>query len=253
MGFLKLSINKINDAILHNINGSYLIQKIYIFFLMAIYMNQNMFITLEGIDGAGKDIQLLNLIEIIRDDKNGIIADKYANIWVTREPTHLTESGKKISKLIREGNVDLETAKNLYVNDRKEHSIIIREMLKHSIVISSRFDISTLAFQNAQGESIEELYKMHGFENNECITPDLTIFFDVSADIGYARTLKRAEKKECFENLDFLRKVESSYKQVIDFLKNKGRNIIIIDANQSIEDVKDNMLSKLTKIYKKYE
>lgn len=44
------------------------------------------FIVFEGLDGSGKDTQLNKAVEYIRT------MDKYAQIWITREPTTNTKA-----------------------------------------------------------------------------------------------------------------------------------------------------------------
>lgn len=212
-------------------------------------MKKNLFISFEGIDGSGKETQIFNLFKEIKSDNSNFLGNKYSNIWLTREPTNITLSGKKIASLIREKQVSGKEASRLYVKDRIEHTKIIKEILKHSLVLISRYDISTLVYQSVQLENLEDLYKMHKFDKEDgCIFPDVTIVFDLPAKIAFERLNKRDEEKECFEKLDFLEKARDKTFEVVDFLRKKGRKIIIVDASKSINEVYGEMIFKLKEL-----
>ena len=207
--------------------------------------NKKYFISFEGIDGSGKDTQLNELIKQIKENDNYPFKDKYSNIWITREPTNMTKSGNEISKKIRESNVSAKEATKLYIEDRKQHTITIKQILEHSHVLTSRYDISTLTYQMTQGIPFETLYKLHNFEKGECIIPDITLIFEIPAEIAFERIKKRGQIQECFERIEFLKKLVNIQKEVIKKLQNRGRNIIIINANQEIEKVTKEMFEKI--------
>ncbi len=214
-------------------------------------MTKNYFITFEGIDGSGKDTQLNELVKYIKED-NKLFGDKYTNIWITRNPTKITKYGIEVSRRIKEEDIDGKTATKLYIKDRIEHSKIIKEILKHSFVLSSRFDISTLTYQHAQGENFEELYNLHKYsENDGVLIPDLTIIFDIDPEISFERVNKRNEKLECFEKLEFQKKLIKSQEYCINELKKRGRNIIIVNANQSIKEITLEMIQKIEEFLSK--
>ena len=202
-------------------------------------------------DGSGKDTQLGLLASAIRDDELEF-GDKYSPMWITREPTKITKAGQEISQLLLSKELSKEKASELFIKDRIQHSKIIKEQLKHSIVLSSRYDVSTLTYQVAQGEDFEKLYKEHNYNSQEgALIPDITLIFDVPVEVSLQRINKRAGKQEVFENEVFLTKLYTIQNQIIDQLKSKGRNIILINANQSIEEVKEEMIEKLNTWYSK--
>ncbi len=212
-------------------------------------MEKTYFISFEGIDGCGKDTQLFKLIEIIKEDDGHPFGNKYSNIWVTREPTKITAPGIKISNLIRERSVTGEEATKYYIEDRKEHTKIIKDFLKHSHVFTSRYDLSTLSYQMTQGIDFEDLYNKHEYGQEEgCMIPDLTIVFDLPVDVAFERMGNRNSQEECFEKRDFQEKLKTNLDYAIKKLKEKdGRKIIIINANQPIEKVTEEMIEKISK------
>ncbi len=206
------------------------------------------FITFEGIDGSGKETQRTMLLEAMRDDSGSFYGDKYSTFWLTREPTRITEPGREISELMRQRDVTKEEATNLFIADRKKHTRMIEDMMKHSHVLCSRYDLSTYAYQMTQGMDLDDLYLRHNYGSPDgARIPDITLVFDLPADVAYGRTSKRDSKKECFEVPEFQCILKDNQDYCIDWLRKKdGRTIIVVDANQPIEDVTEEMLDKLS-------
>lgn len=207
-------------------------------------MNEHVFISFEGMDGCGKDSMLFALTQAIRGEGNNIIGDKYSRVWITREPTKLTKAGKEIARLIRERDVTPTEASNLFIADRKAHSRIIEQQLAHSHVLTSRYDLSTLAYQMSDEKSFDELYAQHKYnEPDGALIPDLTLVFDLPAEIAMGRLEGREEIIECFENLPFQKQVRKNLHECVNRLRAKdGRNIVVVNAAQPLEKVKEDML-----------
>lgn len=200
-----------------------------------------MFIVFEWVDGSGKDTQLEKTFSYLREK------DKNIQIWTTKEPTKNTPSWKKIlEKLKNKWFKDWREALKLYVADREEQTKIRKNILKHSVILSSRFDYSTFAYQWAQWLDFSEIYKAHNYEN--IIIPDITFIFDVNMENIEKRLAKRWWKKEFFEKLDFLEKVKNKYIETAEKLKQE-RKIFIIDANKSIEEVFEDVKEVLERYF----
>jgi thymidylate kinase len=74
--------------------------------------------------------------------------DKHTQIWITKEPTDTTQAGKKIIKKLHDGGFSTaQEALQLFVQDRIEQTIFRKQILKHSTILSSRFDYSTYVYQ----------------------------------------------------------------------------------------------------------
>lgn len=199
-----------------------------------------MFIVFEWVDGSGKDTQLLKTIEYLREKNKNI------QIWITKEPTDNTPAGKEILTKLKNGWFNSpEEALKLYVKDREEQTIIRKEILKHSTILSSRFDYSTYAYQWASGIDFDTIYNFHNYNN--ILIPDLTFIFDVSEENIEKRLKKRGGEKEYFEDLEFLLQVKQKYKETFEKFKNE-RNIILIEANGAIEQVFEKV-KKIIDIY----
>lgn len=200
-----------------------------------------MFIVFEWIDWSWKDTQLEKVFSYLRKK------DKNLQIWVTKEPTKNTESWRKIlEKLASSWFKDWKEALELFAKDREEQTEIRKEILRHSVILSSRFDYSTYAYQSVQGMSFEEIYNAHNYEN--ILLPDLTFIFDISEENIEKRLSSRGTEKEIFEDLEFLKKVKKKYLETYEKLKN-DRNIVLIDSNGTIDEVFEKVKFELDKYF----
>lgn len=208
---------------------------------------KTLFITFEGIDGSGKDTLLEYCIHLIKQEPE-IFGDKYSNIWITREPTKITKSGKTICELLKQNSLSGEDAARLFIKDRIQHSKIIKEVLKHSYVLCSRYDLSTLAYQTAQGLNFEELYKMHKYgKANGTLIPDITVYIRTNPEIAFKRVTERNQHKEVFENLEFQKKLYENYEMIVKKLKEKGRRIMVLNGDNDLNTVKKELKENLIK------
>ena len=139
-------------------------------------------------------------------------------------------------------------ALELFAKDREEQTETRKQILKHSVILSSRFDYSTFAYQWAQWVTFEEVFEAHNYE--KILIPDLTFIFDVNTETIKKRLEKRWSEKEFFEDLEFLKKVREKYLEAYEILK-KTRNIVLIDGNGTIEKVFENVKIELLKYFKK--
>jgi dTMP kinase len=225
------------------------------------------FIVFEGIDGSGKDTQMNLTSDYIR------LYNKYANIWLTREPTRITNPGLTVSKLLQ-NDIPKDEAVRYFILDRKEHSNMIKSTLQHSHVLTSRYDLSTYAYQLSQNNNSDNidfdfLYNMHNYTNinnninnrypdrlrrseldyvdhNSTIIPDITFYFDVSVEVAVERIERRNSRdgtvSDYFETRNFLEKVSAEYDNTIRKIKEKSeRRIITVNADNDIEYVNEEL------------
>ena len=85
----------------------------------------------------------------------------------------------------------------------------------------------------ASGESFDDIYELH----RDILAPDLTIVLMISIETMLARLGSRSEAKEIYEQEDFLRRCHAGYLSAIEFLRSKGRNIVVVDGEGSVEEV----------------
>ena len=174
-----------------------------------------MFITLEGIEGAGKSTQLPRLRRWL--EGLGL------SVLVSREP-----GGSPLGRLIRPllldaRNQDLapESELFLYMADRAQHvrRVIMPALAAGQVVLCDRFADSTVAYQGyGRGVDLERLAAMNQLAQAG-LAPDLTLLFDLDAAAGLARARARnaqtglSEAEGRFEalELDFHRRVRRGY------------------------------------------
>ncbi len=192
-----------------------------------------MFITFEGPDGAGKS----TIIKLVHEK---LLQDGF-NIVLTREPGG-TPIAEKIRDIILDNSnqaLDARTEALLYAASRRQHLVEkIWPALKESkIVLCDRFLDSSLAYQGGgRNLGVENVLNINLFAT-ENTYPDLTLFFDVSPEVGLARVSK--DKKRVADRLDnenenFHDKVYKTFKEIVE--QNKNR-IVVIDASKSIDEV----------------
>ena len=192
-----------------------------------------MFITFEGPDGAGKS----TIIKLVHKK---LLQDGF-NIVLTREPGG-TPIAEKIRDIILDNSnqaLDARTEALLYAASRRQHLVekIWPALKEGKIVLCDRFLDSSLAYQGGgRNLGVENVLNINLFAT-ENTYPDLTLFFDVSPEIGLARVSK--DKKRVADRLDnenenFHDKVYKTFKEIIE--QNKNR-IVVIDASKSIDEV----------------
>ena len=138
------------------------------------------FITLEGVDGAGKSTHLAWLAERVR--QRGV------EVVVTREPGG-TPLGEQLRKLVLGEPMHIETETLLMFAARREHleQVIYPSLAAGKWVISDRFTDATFAYQGGGREmamariEVLENWVQGGFQ------PDLTLVFDVPTDVAAGR------------------------------------------------------------------
>lgn len=203
-------------------------------------MTRGKFIVFEGIDGSGKSTQLDLLKSHL--ESNGL------NVYVTTEP-----SSREIGKLIRrvltkELTVSEQTLAALFVADRLDHiqngdDGMLQYLDKGYCVLSDRYYWSSFAYHGLH-MPIQQVVDMNAI-CHEMLKPDLTVYLDLSADESMNRILKRNEKLEKFEKLEFLQKIRQNYFIAFEQF-NKDLLIKVIDANQSVESCHDQIVSQVT-------
>lgn len=197
-------------------------------------METGKFIVFEGIDGSGKGSQIIRFAKYLFE------LDKKTNILLTREPTLHSEPGILVRKLLKEGKDPKENGKlftDLYVQDREYHlkNLIIPALEKGVTVISDRYILSTLAYQQAQGMSLDVLLEM----NSSFLSPDITFLLDVPEEVAYARInrVRPEEVQEMFDRapLKFIEELRNNYLSLVK--QNHFENVVLINANKYVEEV----------------
>lgn len=185
------------------------------------------FITLEGIDGAGKTTHLTWLADFLR--ARGLA------VTVTREPGG-TRAGEELRQLLldRAQQLQPETETLLMFAARREHldKVILPALKAGNWVICDRFTDATFAYQGGgSGVSWEKILELEKWVHGE-LQPDITVFFDVAPAVGRSRS-SRVRSPDRFEQEEgaFYRRVREAYLRRAR--EHPGR-IRVIDAGADI-------------------
>ncbi|WP_041140285.1 dTMP kinase [Beduini massiliensis] len=198
-----------------------------------------LFITFEGPDGSGKTTIAALVAEALKN--------KGIDVVLTREPGGI-EIAEQIRKIILDPKntaMDERTEALLYAAARRQHLIekVLPALKENKIVICDRFVDSSLVYQGVgRGIGIDKVYEMNLFAI-EGIMPDFTVFFDIDPKLGLERTKKddnRTLDRLDLEDISFHQKVYDGYMEVVERFKER---IICIDASQSIEEVKRDVMN----------
>lgn len=186
-----------------------------------------LFITFEGGDGSGKTtITRLLTAEL---ERAGF------PVVLTREPGG-TELGVEVRRLVMHGpdDVDPRTEALLYAADRAYHvATVVRPALgENRVVLGDRYIDSSVAYQGAARQLGTEEVRGLSLWATGGLQPDLTLYFDVDADVGLARTGDAPDRLER-SGADFHQAVREQYLAMLDQFP--GR-IVLVDASGTVEE-----------------
>jgi len=194
------------------------------------------FITVEGIDGAGKSTHLAWLSDQLRA--------RSINLCMTREPGG-TPLGEKLRALLldKDQPMHLETETLLMFAARREHieRVIEPALARGDWVLCDRFTDATFAYQGAgRGVDREKLSTLERWVQGD-LQPDLTIVFDLPPAVGRARagSIKTPDRFER-EDEAFFERVRYGYLQRAEAAPKRIR---LVDASKSIADVQLHLAS----------
>jgi dTMP kinase len=193
------------------------------------YKNRGKFITLEGMDGAGKSTHIPNIIASL--NARGI------EVVSTREPGG-TPLGEALRALLLHDSMHPETETLLMFAARREHiaSVIEPALARGAYVLSDRFTDATYVYQcGAKGVASSKVQQLETWVQGD-LQPDLTLLFDVPVEISIQRLVgARAPDKFEREGAIFFEKLRQTY---LTRAKENPARFRIIDANQTLDKVK---------------
>lgn len=187
------------------------------------------FITLEGIDGAGKSTHLSWLADWARSHGHQVV--------VTREPGG-TPLGEMLRDMLLGQHMHMETETLLMFAARREHidKVILPAMEKGHWVISDRFSDASYAYQGGgRGIARDKLEALEAWVQNG-LQPDLTLLFDVPLEVSRARlALNPALDRFEQEKQDFFERVRLAYLERANAFPQRIR---VVDSTRTIADIR---------------
>lgn len=196
--------------------------------MQASNAGRGCFITMEGLDGAGKSTHVESLVAHLRHQGLDVVA--------TREPGG-TPLGEKLRELLLAEPMHLETETLLMFAARCEHlrSVIEPALQAGRWVVCDRFTDATYAYQGggrelggARVEALEQWVHPH-------LQPDCTWLFDVPLDVARerlarTRTLDRFER----EQADFFERTRLAYHERAAQAPDR---IHVLDSTRTVDQV----------------
>jgi dTMP kinase len=153
------------------------------------------FITLEGIDGAGKSTHAAWLAEALGARGLDVVA--------TREPGG-TALGEALREALLEQPMEHESEVLLMFAARREHVVQVIEpaLARGDCVVCDRFTDATYAYQGGgHGVSLELIGTLERHVHAQC-NPDLTLLFDVPGTVSRERLDRMRAKGRALAKLE---------------------------------------------------
>ncbi|MFA5081447.1 MAG: dTMP kinase [Hydrogenophilaceae bacterium] len=197
---------------------------------------KGLFLTLEGVDGAGKSSHVEWLAAHFRARGRCVL--------FTREPGG-TPLGEKLREIVLHDAMHPETEALIMFAARREHveQVIRPALARGEVVISDRFTDASFAYQ-CGGRGLPEA-RLEILENwvHGDLQPDLTLLFDVPGEIAQAR-LGAAREPDRFERerMDFHTRVREAYLRRAERYPNRIR---VIDGSRTLAEVREQLAAIL--------
>ncbi len=173
-----------------------------------------LFVVVEGIDGCGSTTHAKLLAKAIKS--------RGPEVVLTCEP-----STGPIGGLIRQvlqrrlfvpdatgpRNFAWSTMALLFAADRMDHldSTVAPALRAGSVVISDRYDLSSLSYQSVTAHNGSESIPWIRELNTQALRPDITIVIDVPAELAEERRRNRGGVEEMFEAREIQAKLATVY------------------------------------------
>ena len=199
-------------------------------------MTRPRFITLEGVDGAGKSTHIPFIAERVRAAGHDVVT--------TREPGG-TKLGETLRDLLLNAPMSHDTETLLMFAARREHlERVIRPALSRGAwVLCDRYTDATWAYQGGgHGVDAALIAALEKGVHDDC-RPDCTILFDVPPAVSrgrlaraesHGRTLDKFER----EDLGFTERVRAAYLARADAEPARFR---IVDSSRPQDEVRDDL------------
>lgn len=198
-----------------------------------------LFVTLEGVDGAGKSSHL----DWLRD----WFAARGFSVRMTREPGG-TPIGERLRELVLHETMHPETEALVMFAARREHiaQVIRPALAAGEVVISDRFTDASFAYQcGGRGLPEARLAQLEDWVHAD-LQPHLTLLFDLSPEIA-AQRLASARAPDRFERekTDFHTRVRDAYLRRAERFSDRIR---VIDGSRSLAEVRAQLDAVLTRV-----
>jgi dTMP kinase len=191
-------------------------------------MKRGKFLTLEGVDGAGKSTHQ----KFIAD----FVATRAPHVIQTREPGG-TALAERLREAILSETMAPEVETLLIFAGRADHvARVIRPALEAGTwVVCDRFSDATLAYQGAGKGVSADLIERLGAAANPGLSPDRTLVFDCSFEISRQRLQGKSLDRFEREDRAFFERVRAAY---LERAKAEPERVRVIDAAAAVPEIR---------------
>ena len=204
-------------------------------------MSRGKFITLEGIDGAGKSTHVRGMADFLRARGKDTV--------VTREPGG-TPLGEKLRAILLSQAMDIDTEALLMFAARREHiaQVIAPALAAGNWVVSERFTDATYAYQGAgRGMAADRIAALERWVHGG-LQPDLTLVFDAPVEVALARLATDRGDRFELESKAFFERVRAAY---LARAAAEPRRMRVVQSGRPLPEVKKVIEDIVTKLYVK--
>lgn len=193
-----------------------------------------MFITFEGVEGAGKTTQIQRLAARLRESGR-------PDVLVTREPGG-SLLGQELRRLV------LDPPHGVFVEDRAELLIMVADRAQHvaqvirphleagGVVLCDRYTDSSVAYQGyGRGLDVAEIDALNSYATGGLV-PDLTVLLDLDPALGLARQRERTRMEA--EALPFHTRVRAGF---LELAQRSPARFLVLDASREPSAVQDDI------------
>jgi dTMP kinase len=198
------------------------------------------FITLEGVDGAGKSTHIPWIAERLRGGGREVV--------VTREPGG-TPLAEKLRTLVLAEPMDPWCETLLMFAARADHvrGVIAPALARGAWVVCDRFTDATLAYQGAGKGVPPDRIRQLAEAAHPGLRPDCTLVFDCPYEVSQARLRGAGRALDRFEAEErtYFERVRAAYQSLA---RSEPGRVRLVDASQAPEIVKadvDNIVLSL--------
>ncbi len=193
-------------------------------------MTRGRFISLEGVDGAGKSSH----VQFVAD----FVAQKAPHVIATREPGG-TDLAERLRKAILEEPMAPAIETLLLAAARADHvdKVIQPALLAGTWVVCDRFHDATFAYQGAGKGVPLDLIGHLGETAHPGLLPERTLLFDCSYEVSRQRLAASGKKLDRFEREDrgFFDRVRDAY---LARAAAEPQRIRVIDASGAFPEIR---------------
>ena len=197
---------------------------------MAGVNKRGRFITLEGVDGAGKSTHLPWIAERLREGGREVV--------VTREPGG-TPLAEKLRALVLAEPMDPLAETLLMFAARADHvqKLVRPALTRGAWVVCDRFTDATAAYQGGGKGVSGDLIQRLARSVHPDLNPDQTLVFDCPYEVSRSRLSASGRALDRFEAEEraFFERVRAAYR---DLAKAEPDRVRIIDGSKAPEEVK---------------